>query len=151
MIILYRLWARYHKPGEKCRHLNFQLSGHFTYPVWQRSAGGQRGPDNRGCTVSILHQILLRMALQFMWMMKCILTFVTVVTTRRQAEITTVVSVFFQVFSRTSALGKNSKLPNIDFTMKHSGNNSASSVIFGGLLDRCIPDPRRAEIVTSLA
>ena len=29
----------------------FQLSGHFTYPVWQRSAGGQRGPDNRGCTV----------------------------------------------------------------------------------------------------
>ena len=29
----------------------FQLSGYFTYPVWQRSAGGQRGPDNRGCTV----------------------------------------------------------------------------------------------------
>ena len=56
---------------------------------------------------------------------------------------------FFQVYSRTSALGKNSKLPNIEFTMKHSGNNSASSVIFGGLLDRCIPDPRRAEIVTS--
>ena len=28
-----------------------QLSGHFTYPVWQRLACGQRGPDNRGCTV----------------------------------------------------------------------------------------------------
>ena len=29
----------------------FHLSGHFTYPVWQWSACGQRGPDNRGCTV----------------------------------------------------------------------------------------------------
>ena len=30
---------------------SLQLSGHFTFPVWQRSACGQRGPDNRGCTV----------------------------------------------------------------------------------------------------
>ena len=30
----------------------FQLPGlYFTYPVWQQSACGQRGPDNRGCTV----------------------------------------------------------------------------------------------------
>ena len=56
---------------------------------------------------------------------------------------------FFQVFSRISALGKMFKQPNIGFTTKHRGNNSASSVIFGGLLDRCIPDPRRAEIITS--
>ena len=56
---------------------------------------------------------------------------------------------FFQVFSRISALGNMSKQPNIEFTTKHRGNNSASPVIFGGLLDRCIPDPRRAEILTS--
>ncbi len=55
----------------------------------------------------------------------------------------------FQVFSRRSTLGDISTLPNISFTMKYSGNNSASSLIFGGLLDRCVPDPRRAEILTS--
>ena len=32
-----------------------QLSRHFTYPVWQCSACGQRGPDNRGCTVIRKH------------------------------------------------------------------------------------------------
>ena len=28
-----------------------RLSGHSTDPVWQQSARGQRGLDNRGCTV----------------------------------------------------------------------------------------------------
>ena len=53
IIILYRycLQARYHKPDGKCTTEALQLSGYFTYPVWQRSARGQRGPDNQGCTV----------------------------------------------------------------------------------------------------
>ena len=33
--------------------INQVRNDYFTYPVWQRSACGQRGPDNRGCTVAI--------------------------------------------------------------------------------------------------
>ncbi len=48
MGIVYRIGI-INQLGEKRRH--FELSGHFTYPVWQRSACGQRGLDNWGCTV----------------------------------------------------------------------------------------------------
>ena len=42
---------RHHKSGEKSRH--FSYPDYFTYPVCQRSACGQRSPDNRGCTVYV--------------------------------------------------------------------------------------------------
>ena len=43
------LKARYHKSGEKSRH--FSYPDYFTYPVCHDQPCGQRGPDNRGCTV----------------------------------------------------------------------------------------------------
>ena len=53
---------------------------------------------------------------------------------------------FIQVFSETTALAEKS-ITYIEFTM-HDHDFSTSSIIFGGLLDRCIPDPR-AEIFTN--
>ena len=45
----YRLKARYPKSGEKSRH--FSYPDYFIYPVCHDQPCGQRGPDNRGCTV----------------------------------------------------------------------------------------------------
>ena len=50
---------------------------------------------------------------------------------------------FIQVFSEITALADESII-NIEFTT-HDHDFSLSTIIFGGLLDRCIPDPR-AEI-----
>ena len=58
---------------------------------------------------------------------------------------------FIQVFSGIPLLGERSNAPNIVFTM--GGNRkftaSDSTIIFGGLLDRCVPDPQRAEVLNS--
>ena len=51
---------------------------------------------------------------------------------------------FVQVFSSSLALAAESSAANIEFTTNDDENYT---VIFGGLLDRCIPDPRRAEIL----
>ena len=52
---------------------------------------------------------------------------------------------FIQVFSESTIKSNESNIPKIHFR----ANNISKSMIFGGLLDRCIPDPRRAEIYTS--
>ena len=52
MIVLYyryRLKTRHHISGEKTKH--FSYPDYFTCPVCQHQGCGQRGPDNRGCTV----------------------------------------------------------------------------------------------------
>ena len=49
---------------------------------------------------------------------------------------------FVQVFSSAPALAKESSATNIEFTISDNENYTASTLIFGGLLDRCIPDPR---------
>ena len=51
MLILHRygLKTRHHISGEKTKH--FSYPDCFTYPVCQHQGFGQRGPDNRGCTV----------------------------------------------------------------------------------------------------
>ena len=52
---------------------------------------------------------------------------------------------FIQVFSESTIKSNESNVPKIHF----GANNISTSMIFGGLLDRCIPDPSRAEIYTS--
>ena len=52
---------------------------------------------------------------------------------------------FIQVFSEARVSAKESSVANIEFET----DDFSTSLIYGGLLDRCIPDPRRAEIYTS--
>jgi hypothetical protein len=52
---------------------------------------------------------------------------------------------FIPVFSESTIKAKEFSVPNIYFR----ANNISKGMIFGGLLDRCIPDPHRAEIYTS--
>ena len=52
---------------------------------------------------------------------------------------------FIQVFSHTRNLAEKSSIVSIEFTT----DNSSENIIFGGLLDRCLPDCRRAEIFTN--
>ena len=49
---------------------------------------------------------------------------------------------FIQVFSEATIEANKSSIANIEFRE----DNFSKSVIFGGLMDRCIPDPHRAEI-----
>ena len=63
MLYKYRLKARYHKSGEKSRH--FSYPDYFTYPVYHDQPRGQRGPDNRGCTVSTLYLFSVSSLLSF--------------------------------------------------------------------------------------
>ena len=55
---------------------------------------------------------------------------------------------FVQVFSSSLALAEESQTSaaNIEFTTNNYENYTESTLIFGGLLDRCLPDPIRAEI-----
>ena len=59
---------------------------------------------------------------------------------------TTDTECFIQVFSHATELSTIDT--NIEFTANDSSSSTDSTVIFGGLLDRCIPDPR-AEIFAS--
>ena len=52
---------------------------------------------------------------------------------------------FIQMFSEGTIIAKESRVASIEFRTK----DDSKGMIFGGLLDRCIPDPRRAEIYTS--
>ena len=59
------------------------------------------------------------------------------------------VECFVQVFSSESPLATECSDPNIKFTTNEYENYTAPTLIFGGLLDRCIPDPSRAEILSN--
>ena len=52
---------------------------------------------------------------------------------------------FFQVFSEATIIAKESSVASIEFRTK----DISKGIIFGGLLDQCIPDTRRAENYTS--
>ena len=54
---------------------------------------------------------------------------------------------FFQVFSNASYLVANTNTTNIEFNSP--GIPVTSTVIFGGLLDRCTPDPRAESLTNS--
>ena len=54
---------------------------------------------------------------------------------------------FIQVFSQARQLAEESSIAN---RFEFRANNSPTSMIFGGLLDRCIPDPHRAEIFVNV-
>ena len=43
----------------QARNIGISVIRTFTYPVWQQSADGQRGPDNRGCTVPDIHVLYM--------------------------------------------------------------------------------------------
>ena len=55
---------------------------------------------------------------------------------------------FIQVFSEATALAEKSSIISIEFINNEHNSTINSTIVFGGLLDRCIPDPR-AEIVAN--
>ena len=58
---------------------------------------------------------------------------------------------FVQVFSQVSASTKRYNITSMEFTTVNANyeNHTESTIIFGGLLDRCVPDPHRAEVLNS--
>ena len=51
---------------------------------------------------------------------------------------------FFQLFSEARDLTEEPSIANL---VEFRKNDSPTSLIFGGLLDRCVPDPRRAQVL----
>ena len=66
-------------------------------------------------------------------------------TITRLSTVTSNAECFIQVFSKASSLLDKPSSVSIEFTTSKSDSFTGSTIIFGGLLDRCIPDPR-AEI-----
>ena len=62
--------------------------------------------------------------------------------------VTTNTECFIQVFSEASALNKKLGTASIHFITMDNSSSTDSTIIFGGLLDRCVPDPS-AEIYTN--
>ena len=58
---------------------------------------------------------------------------------------------FVQVFSDAVALTKELGTTSIKFVTNDSSSTTGSTVIFGGLLDRCVPDPRAEIFVNGYA
>ena len=63
----------------------------------------------------------------------------------RLSTVTSNAECFIQVFSKATSLLDKSSSVSIEFTTSKSDSFTGSTIIYGGLLDRCIPDPR-AEI-----
>ena len=55
---------------------------------------------------------------------------------------------FIQVFSEATALAEKSSIISIEFINNEHNSTINSTIVFGGLLDRCIPDPR-AKVVAN--